>query len=101
MRSALAVTAFAVLLGAATAQAEKRTFVIVNDSDGYGIDRCLASGARCGSAAATAYCRAHEYSQAVSFRKVEKNEITGVVPASDLTCRGGACDEFVAIECAR
>jgi hypothetical protein len=37
----------------------------------------------------------------VSYRKVDKDEITGAVPANDATCRGGSCDEFVAIECTR
>ena len=101
MRSALAVAAFAVLLGAATAQAEKRTFVIVNDSDGYGIDRCLASGESCGAPMASAYCKARDFSKAVSFRKVDKDEITGAVPSGNSGCLGGSCEEFVAIECSR
>jgi hypothetical protein len=101
MRIVLAAVAFALLLGANAAQAEKRIFIIANDADGYGIDRCLASGARCGSAAATAICKAREYAQAVSFRKVDKDEITGAVPVSSRSCRGVACDEFVAIECTR
>ena len=32
-------------------------FIIANDGDGYGVDRCLASGAKCGAVAANAYCR--------------------------------------------
>ena len=63
------------------AKAEKRIFIIANSSDGYGIDRCLASGSRCGSAAATAYCKSREFAQAVSFHKVDKDDITGAIPA--------------------
>ena len=81
MRSLLATVTLAVLLGASAAQAEKRIFIVANNADGYGIDRCLASGARCGTAAATAYCKSRAFAQAVSFRKVDKDEITGAIPA--------------------
>jgi hypothetical protein len=101
MRAILAVTVFAVLLGASAAQAEKRIFIIANNADGYGIDRCLASGAHCGSAAATAYCKSREFAQASSFRKVDKEDITGAIPVNGNDCRGGNCEQFVAIECTR
>ena len=80
------------------AQAEKRTFIIANNSDGYGVDRCLATGATCGVAAATAYCRSRDFARAASFRKVDHDEITGVVPSTN---GSSARDEFVAIECLR
>jgi hypothetical protein len=99
MRSVPAI-ALALLLGVSAAQAEKRIFIIANHSDGYGVDRCLAEGARCGAAAATALCKAREFTRAVSYRKVDREEITGAVPASAAVCRG-TCDEFVAIECSR
>jgi hypothetical protein len=103
MRSKLAILAFAVaLFGAAAAHAEKRIFVIANNAGGYGIDRCLASGARCGAAAASAYCRSRAFHSAVSYRKVDREEITGAVPSDPSGgCRGGICNEFVAIECTR
>jgi hypothetical protein len=83
MRSTFAVLAFATaFLSATSAGAERRMFIIANNADGYGVDRCLASGASCGAAIATAYCRAREFSQAVSYRKVSKNDITGAVPLS-------------------
>jgi hypothetical protein len=101
MRAAAAVlTLFAILCGGLPAQAEKRIFIIANNADGYGVDRCLASGATCGAAAAAAYCRSREFAKAHSYRKVEREEITGVaVPAN--ACPGGSCEEFVAIECTR
>jgi hypothetical protein len=80
------------------AQAEKRTFIIANNSDGYGVDRCLATGATCGVAVATAYCKSRDYAQVASFRKVDHDEITGAVPATN---GSAARDEFVAIECLR
>ena len=101
MRTLLASLTLAVLLGASAAHAEKRVFIVANNADGYGIDRCLASGARCGTAAAAAYCRSRAFAHAASFRKVDKNEITGAVPADSEACRGGSCDQFVAIECTR
>jgi hypothetical protein len=103
MRIAIAAIAVvAVLLSAAAAQAEKRIFIIANDSDAYGVDHCLASGGQCGTTVANSYCRAHEYSQALSFRKVDRDDITGAIPVgSGASCKGGNCDDFVAIECSR
>lgn len=82
------------------AQAEQRTFIIANNADGYGVDRCLATGASCGSNVATAYCRVHDFDRALSFRRIARTEVTGVIAASSATCRG-ACDDLVAIECVR
>jgi hypothetical protein len=103
MRSIFAVLSFtAVLFSAATAHAEKRVFIIPGGSDGYGVDHCLASGAACGAAAANAYCHSHEYGQALSFRKVDRDDITGAIPTSGPgACHGANCDEFVAITCSR
>jgi hypothetical protein len=77
-------------------QAENRIFIIANDPDGYGVDRCLATGASCGAAVATAYCRSREFAQAASFRRVEREEITGAIPVGVTKS-----EEFVAIECSR
>ena len=103
MRSVFAAAAFAAaLLSAVAAQAEKRVFIIANNADGYGVDRCLASGAACGAAAANSYCHNHEFGQALSYRKVDRDDITGAIPTSGPgACRGGHCDDFVAIECSR
>ena len=90
----------AALAGATAAHAEKRVFIIANNADAYGIDRCLASGAACGAAAASAYCQSREFKQAASYRKVDREEITGAVPTGS-ACGRGNCDEFVAIECSR
>jgi hypothetical protein len=90
------VTLAAVLYGSVSAQAEKRIFIIANNPDGYGVDRCLASGSSCGAAVATAYCQAREFTQAASFRKVDRDEITGAIPSGL-----AKTDEFVAIECLR
>ena len=112
MRSVAAGAALSALLlsgGATTANAEKQPdkpaekqiFVIVNDADGYGVDRCLASNAACGTMVANAYCHSHEYAQALSFRKVEPDDVSGSVRSDDRSCSGSRCGEFVAIECSR
>jgi hypothetical protein len=103
MRAPIAALAFATaILSATPASAEKRLFIVANNADGYGVDRCLASGETCGAPIATAYCRSREFSQAASYRKVDKDDITGAVPTSvSGGCRGNNCDEYVAIECTR
>jgi hypothetical protein len=101
MRSIALGAIFSALIAASSAQAERRIFIIANMADGYGIDRCLAGGERCGSAAATAYCKSREFAQAISFRKVDKEDITGAIPVNRNECRGGNCEQFVAIECTR
>ena len=101
MRYALAALAFfAALYLNVSAQAENRTFIVANNADGYGIDRCLATGAACGAAVATAYCRSRDYRQAASYRRLDRDEITGAVP-TDAACKGAACHDLVAIECSR
>lgn len=96
---AIALTS-AILASTFTARAEKRVFIIGNDA-GYGVDRCLSPGERCGPVVATAFCRGHEFRHAVSYRRVERNDITGTVPSYGAGCRSGDCADFVAIECAR
>lgn len=103
MRTVIAASAaVAVLLAAAAAQAEKRIFIVANDGDGYGVDRCLATGAPCGKTVAASYCKSRQFADALSFRKVDRDDITGAVPAGDRSsCKGGVCDNYVAIECSR
>ncbi|MEZ5788260.1 MAG: hypothetical protein R3D62_17685 [Xanthobacteraceae bacterium] len=101
MRTIFALAfASAILASTSAAQAEKRVFIIGSDA-GYGVDRCLTTGAQCGATAATAFCRGHEFRQAVSYRRVDRDDITGAVPARRGACRGGNCADFVAIECTR
>ena len=83
------------------AAAENRVFIIANNADGYGVDRCLASGERCGVTVATAYCQSQSFALAKSFRKIDRGEITGAVPTSGKNACAGSCDSFVAIECSR
>jgi hypothetical protein len=116
MRLVAAVAAFSALLLIGGAQAEKQVekraenraerhiFVIANDADAYGVDRCLASNAACGTMVANAYCHSHEYAQALSFRKVEPDDIAAAITPSrseERSCSAGGCSELVAIECSR
>ena len=100
MRVLIAVGALVGALAfAAPAQTETRVFIVASNADGYGVDRCLSTGATCGSAIATAYCQARDFSQARSYRKVDEDEVTGGGAKKD-AC-GIGCDELVAIECTR
>jgi hypothetical protein len=50
---------------------------------------------------ANAYCHSHEFSQALSFEKVDRDDITGAIPSTGPdACLGASCN-YVAIECAR
>ena len=97
MRLVLSCLSLIILLTVA-AGAETHTFIVDSD-DGYGVNRCLATGASCGVAVASAYCRSQAFAEARSFRKVTLTDITASLPEKP-SCRG-ACNELVAIECAR
>ena len=101
MRSVIAAIAFAVVMLGSAAHAEKRLFIVANHADGYGVDTCLARGGPCGQVVANSYCRSHDFAQAMSFRKVDRDDITGAIPTDSGSCQGGACDHFVAIVCTR
>jgi hypothetical protein len=101
MRTLLVGLAALLCIGVASAaQAERRMFIIANDADGYGIDRCLASGEKCGAAAARAYCKSHRFAQAATFHKVDRDDITGAIPSGS-GCPAGKCENIVAIVCTR
>lgn len=101
MRSLLALILCASTLTAASAYAETRVFIIVNQADGYGVDQCLAKGERCGASVARTYCQSRDFAQASAYRRVDPDEITGSVPKSGANCSHGRCDEYVAITCQR
>jgi hypothetical protein len=89
------------LMVSVPAAAENRLFIIANNPDGYGVDRCLAYGEHCGSTVATAYCQSRDFALAKSFHKIDREEITGAIPASTTNACSGNCESFVAIECSR
>jgi hypothetical protein len=102
MRLIPAILACALVAASASPSfADSKVFIVANQPDGYGIDQCLANSERCGASAARAYCQSHEFAQASAYRRLDPDEITGAVPVSTGACRGGACDEYVAITCQR
>jgi hypothetical protein len=74
---------------------------VENQPDGYGIDQCLASGAKCGKPMASAYCQSRQFGGVVSYRKVDPDEIPAGKAPGDGACRASGCVDFVAIECVR
>jgi hypothetical protein len=58
------------------ASSTEATFM-VPAADGYGVAECLITNQACGQVVATAWCEAHGYAKAVSFRQVSPDEITG------------------------
>ena len=95
------LTAILSICAVDSAHAERRMFIIANDGDGYGIDHCLSSGDKCGAAAANAYCKSHEFASAASYHKVDRDDITGAIPAGGSGgCQNSNCD-VVAIVCTR
>ena len=99
MKSIALLLAAASMMAASSALADSRVFIIANQSDGYGIDRCLAKGEKCGVSAALSYCKSREFAQATAFRRVDPDEITGSVPKP--VAGGSAGDEYIAITCQR
>jgi hypothetical protein len=95
----IALLAAASVLAASPAFADSRVFIIANQPDGYGIDRCLAGGDKCGASAALTYCQSREFAKATAFRRVDPDEITGSVPKP--VAGGSVRDEYVAITCQR
>lgn len=97
LRLAFALAVLAPVAG----HAETRMFIVANQADGYGIDRCLANGEPCGQVAARTYCQAQQFADAARFIKVSADDITGSVPSGGNGCQGARCSAFVAITCQR
>jgi hypothetical protein len=93
--------ACASLLSASVARADSRVFIIANQSDGYGVDQCLAKGEKCGAHAAQSYCESRNFALASSYRRVDPDEITGSVPKAGENCGHSICGEYIAITCQR
>jgi hypothetical protein len=101
MRSVPALLASALVLFATAAFAETKVFIVANHADDYGVDLCLAKGEKCGAYAARSYCQSRDFALAVSYRRVDPDEITGSVPKDAANCPHGHCEEYVAITCHR
>jgi hypothetical protein len=102
MRSISGLLAGVFILAASAAAADSRVFIVANQADGYGVDQCLAKGEKCGAHAARSYCQSRDFTHALSYRRVDPDEITGSVPkAVGEHCNHAGCSEFVAITCQR
>jgi hypothetical protein len=102
MQFSSAALACALILAATAASADSRVFIIANQADGYGVDQCLATGDKCGAHAARSYCQSRDFAQALSYRRVDPDEITGSVPkAAGENCNHRGCNEYIAITCQR
>jgi len=90
------------VLAASAASADSRVFIIANQADGYGVDQCLAMGEKCGAHAARSYCQSRDFAQALSYRRVDPDEITGSIHATAAAnCTHAGCNDYVAITCQR
>ena len=102
MRFPTAILTCLCLLAATAASADSRVFIIANQADSYGVDQCLAKGEKCGAHAARSYCQSRDFAQAVSYRRVDPDEITGSIPkAAGDNCNHAGCNEYVASTCQR
>lgn len=102
LRSAILAAALCLAPGLALAGGADKLFLI-DSSDGYGIDACIASGATCGQAMADAWCRVHDYERAVNFGTVKSDAVLGSVGTTPVrtACYGSNCQDSVAITCTR
>lgn len=106
LRSTLLALAFCAAAGPAMAQeagAQGERIFLIDASEGYGIDTCLASGSACGQAMADAWCRVHDFTQAVGFGAVANDAVSGVGAEANMrtACFGNTCQDAVAITCTR
>jgi len=102
MRSLPAFLALMFVLAASVASADSRVFIVANQADGYGVDQCLAMGEKCGAHAAQSYCQSRDFAQALSYRRVDPDEVAGSIPAAAAAnCNHAGCNDYVAITCQR
>ena len=99
--AAFSLFALSAVLTGSQARAETKVFIIANESDGYGVDLCLARGESCGVPAARAFCQSRQFTAAADFRRLDESEITGAIPREGAACHNGSCGESIAITCQR
>jgi hypothetical protein len=101
MRTVLiGLTAF-LYLAPSIARAEQHMFLVANDADGYGIDRCLASGEKCGAAAANAYCTNQAFTAAARSQKILPAPVSQVPAKSSLLSAYVECSSQDVMSCGR
>lgn len=65
------------------ASSTEATFM-VPAADGYGVAECLITNQACGQVVANAWCEAHGYVKAVSYRQITPDEATGTIQKASL-----------------
>jgi len=76
------------------ASSSEATFM-VPAADGYGVAECLIGNQACGQVVANAWCEAHGYTKAVSFRQISPEEVTGTIQKASF----GPKDPPVSVTC--
>jgi len=94
LRTAL-LAAMICVPGLAFAQGQATKIFIVDNSEGYGVDSCLASNGACGQAVANAWCRVNGYEQAVSYGRATSDAVVSTVAEQASV----GSDQSVAVTC--
>jgi hypothetical protein len=92
MRSLSPPSPSLLLLGASAAQAEKRIFIIANNADGYKRRPLPRPPARAVRRRRSRLLQSREFASGHVLPPVDKDEITGAIPANAGACKGGSCD---------
>jgi len=80
----LAAASLTLLPNGTQASSTEATFM-VPAADGYGVAECLITNQACGQVVATAWCEAHGYAKAISYRQVTPDEVTGAIQKAALS----------------
>jgi hypothetical protein len=79
----LAAASLTLLPNGSQASSTEATFM-VPAADGYGVAECLITNQACGQVVANAWCEAHGYAKAVSYRQIAPEEVTGNIQKASL-----------------
>jgi hypothetical protein len=79
----LAAASLTLLPNGSQASSTEATFM-VPAADGYGVAECLITNQACGQVVANAWCEAHGYTKAVSYRQISPEEVTGNIQKASL-----------------
>ncbi|MBQ0824280.1 hypothetical protein HPT29_016820 [Microvirga terrae] len=78
-----AAASLTLLPNGSQASSTEATFM-VPAADGYGVAECLITNQACGQVVANAWCEAHGYAKAVSYRQITPDEVTGNIQKASL-----------------
>jgi hypothetical protein len=78
-----AAASLTLLPNGSQASSTEATFM-VPAADGYGVAECLITNQACGQVVANAWCEAHGYAKAISYRQITPDEVTGTIQKASL-----------------